>query len=96
MQRRVLSPKYWTRRVPLLLRVADRLKEEANEMTIRNEQDDRAYLRKKYKAEAAYREASTIILMLDTLEKFGNEETVEFLRSDRKEDTLEGESNESR
>jgi len=74
MPKRVLSPKFFMRRVPHLLRAADRLNAEADGITLRNEEDSRRYLRLKSKANTMYQEAATINLMLDTMEKFGNDE----------------------
>ena len=70
---KVLSPKFFMRRVPHLLRSADRLNDEAESMTLRNEEDARKYMRLKSKAGTQYQEAATINLMLDTLYEYGND-----------------------
>ena len=74
MSKKVLSPKFFMRRVPHLQRSADRLTKEAEDMVLRNEEDARKYMRLKSKASMQYQEAATINMMLDTIEHYGNDE----------------------
>lgn len=83
MADRVLSPKYFMRRHEHLLRAADRLAEEADGMELRTDEAMSKYVVLKFKADLKYNEASTISMMIHTMEHYGNEEAKEIIAKER-------------